>query len=103
MSDIVEILSDLRMVLMWEEKRMGAVSAGLLRSSILALENQPSIDELTMAWTRAIESEGIGGAGSEYKLELRRLRDLRTTWFGDENKLRYALDNYLRGEMPDQA
>jgi hypothetical protein len=34
MTDLVEIIADLRLVLHWESKRMGAVSAGLLKSTI---------------------------------------------------------------------
>jgi hypothetical protein len=80
---------------------MGAVSTGLLKAAITALDGQPSDFDLIRAFDRAIESEGIGGAYSEYMLELRRLRELRSTWFGEqENKLRRSIDAYLSGIEP---
>lgn len=60
-------------------------------------EGQPSNSELEQAWTAAIECEGLGGIHSNLLLDLRELRNKRTTWSGkDENNLRYSLDNYLR-------
>ena len=58
---------------------------------------QPTADEINQAWTRAIECQDIGGARSESMGELIRLRNLKTTWAGpEENKLRFALDDFLR-------
>lgn len=58
---------------------------------------QPTADEINRAWTVAIECEGIGGARAESVGELLKLRRAKTTWVGpDENKLRFALDDYLR-------
>ena len=58
--------------------------------------DQPSIDALNVQWTCAIEVEGMPGIHSDACIELRKLRDARTTWMGArENELRRALDNYL--------
>lgn len=58
--------------------------------------DQPSIDALNVQWTRAIEVEDMPGIHSDACLELRKLRDARTTWLGEsENALRRALDGYL--------
>ena len=60
---------------------------------------QPTIQELQTAWTIAIELEGIAGAQSQAKIDLKRIRDRKHTWVGEqENKLRFALDRYLMGE-----
>lgn len=64
--------------------------------------NQPSIKDLQKAWTWAIECEDIPGARAESRMELQRLRDLKTTWVGkQENDLRFALDNYLAGRIQE--
>lgn len=61
----------------------------------------PTMDALRLAWSYAIQCEGIPGAGSENMLALQALRDKKTTWFdADENSLRFALDNYLRIKGP---
>jgi hypothetical protein len=60
--------------------------------------NQPTIQELQTAWTIAIELEGIAGAQSQAKVDLKRIRDRKHTWVGDkENQLRFAIDRYLDG------
>jgi hypothetical protein len=60
---------------------------------------QPTIECLHKAWSSCIEAENIPGARSETRMELRRLRNIKTTWFGSkENELRVALDNYLGGQ-----
>ena len=102
MTDLVEIIADLRLVLHWESKRMGAVSAGLLKSTIEALDAQPSMAELEKALNRCLETQGYDFAGpwSEAKTELRRLRNLRTTWFDKENETRRMIDNYLDNHAP---
>lgn len=65
-------------------------------------EGQPTNQELNQAWTAAIECEGMAGIFSNLLLELRTLRDKRTTWYGkDENNLRYSLDKYLRHHFPN--
>ena len=63
--------------------------------------NEPTNEELSVAWTRAICLDGIAGAGVEALVALQNLRNRRSTWFGeDENRLRVCLDNYLRGKPP---
>lgn len=58
--------------------------------------NQPTDQELNSAWTNAINMEGSGAAFSSAIQELRRLRNLRTTWYGSsENNLRSSLSKYL--------
>lgn len=58
---------------------------------------QPTADEISQAWTLAIECDGIAGARAAAQAELIRLRNLKTTWVGpEENKLRFALNDYLR-------
>lgn len=57
---------------------------------------QPTYDDLMRAWNDAIVCADMGGSRAEALGELRRLRDLKTTWFGErENELRFALDRYL--------
>ena len=57
---------------------------------------QPTIQELQTAWTICIELEGIAGAQSQAKIDLRRIRDRKHTWVGkQENELRFAIDRYL--------
>lgn len=59
-------------------------------------DKEPTYDDLVRAWGAASECAGVGGSGAETLGELRRLRDLKTTWFGkEENDLRFALDRYL--------
>jgi hypothetical protein len=59
---------------------------------------EPTIDELQHAWTEAIYAEDIPGARAETRQKLTELRHAKTTWVGvDENRLRFALDDYLRG------
>ena len=63
------------------------------------MEQQPTADEIRIAFGIAIELEGIAGAQSQAKVDLKRIRDRKTTWVGvDENRLRFAVDKYLRGE-----
>lgn len=60
---------------------------------------QPSYDELVRAWANAIDCEAMGGPRMEYRHELIRLRNLKTTWFGKaENDLRFSIDAYLRAK-----
>jgi hypothetical protein len=57
---------------------------------------QPTIVGLHKAWSSCIDAEGIPGARSETRIELQRLRNMKTTWFGKkENDLRIYLDSYL--------
>lgn len=63
------------------------------------LDGQPTYEALSMAWTHAIECEGIPGARAETRLQLATLRDRKTTWSGKaENDLRFAIDRYLGRE-----
>lgn len=63
--------------------------------------SQPTNDQLHAAWTNAINSEGYPGWQQEARRELQSLRDLRTTWTGDEYRnLRRGIDAYLSGEKP---
>ena len=59
------------------------------------MNQQPTDDELNRAWTDAIYAQDIPGAYSQAIQELRALRDKRTTWVGEELKLRAALDAFL--------
>ena len=60
--------------------------------------NQPTIQELQTAWTIAIELEGIAGAQSQAKIDLKRIRDRKKTWVGEEeSRIRFAIDRYLEG------
>ncbi len=59
--------------------------------------NEPSYDDLVRAWGAAVDCEGMGGSRMETRLELVRLRNLKTTWYGKaENDLRFSIDAYLR-------
>ena len=59
---------------------------------------EPTYDDLQTEWNRAIQAEGIPGAHADALQSLQRLRDAKSTWFGErENNLRFALDKYLRG------
>ena len=61
-------------------------------------DDQPSNEELHAAWTAALHAEGIPGAKAETMQRLVELRERRSTWFGSqENNLRVALDNYIKG------
>jgi hypothetical protein len=60
--------------------------------------DQPTIQEIQTAWTICIELEGIAGSQSQAKVDLKRIRDRKTTWVGkEENNLRFAIDRYLDG------
>ena len=66
------------------------------------MSEQPTIEELNAAWTRAIECADIPGARAESMGELKRLRNLKTTWVGrEENDLRFALIRYLGENASD--
>lgn len=57
---------------------------------------QPTLECLSAAWTKAIECDGIPGANSEALSELIKLRNLKTTWFGErENKFRLSIGYYI--------
>jgi hypothetical protein len=60
---------------------------------------QPTITELSSAWTNAIECENIGGARSETLAELIRLRDLRQSWLDDQFDMMRGIDNYIAGAL----
>ena len=62
---------------------------------------QPTADQISQAWTYAIEAENIGGARSQTLIELKELRDKKTTWCGKyENDLRFSVDRYLESKFP---
>lgn len=61
---------------------------------------EPTYFDLQRAWSKAINAEGIPGSQAEALQELQALRDAKWTWPGaQENDLRYALDNYLKGKL----
>lgn len=72
------------------------------RAAVVDLERaaqQPTNEQLHAAWTNAINAEGSPGWSGEARAELRRLRDLRTTWDGpDYCGLRARIDAYLGHE-----
>jgi hypothetical protein len=43
---------------------------------------QPTIDEISAAWTAAIELDGIGGAQTQARADLRDIRKLPQTFCG---------------------
>lgn len=45
-------------------------------------DEQPTTDELSQAWTAAIECENIPGARAESRMKLIELRNRKTTWVG---------------------
>ena len=58
---------------------------------------QPTLQELEAAFNNCCLAAGIGGAHAEAIQELRRLRNLKTTWvFKKENDFRFMVDRYLR-------
>jgi len=58
--------------------------------------NEPTLEQLSLAWTYTLQSEGIAGAHSDDLIKLKAMRDSKFTWFGKrENDLRIALDKYL--------
>lgn len=60
-------------------------------------DNEPTADEISRAWTIAIESSDIAGARSESLYNLKQIRDKKTTWIGKyEIDLMFAIDDYLR-------
>jgi len=61
------------------------------------MKQEPTLEQISQAWTETIECEGIAGAFSERLVALKKLRDAKYTWYGkDENDKRIALDNYLQ-------
>ena len=61
------------------------------------MDIQPTIDDISSAWSRAIELQGIPGAFSDALSDLRGLRHKKSTWIGpDEHKIMFAVDAYLR-------
>lgn len=65
----------------------------------MSQNNQPTIEELRRAWTDAIYGKDIPGYRTESHQILLDLRNKKHTWVGkEENDLRFALDNYLRGD-----
>jgi hypothetical protein len=63
------------------------------------LTDQPAISELETAWSDCLTLEGEGAAYSSALQELKTLRSLRTSWYGDETKLMFALDKYLNAML----
>ena len=60
---------------------------------------QPTLAAFTRAWSYAIAAGGTTGVRSDALVALRQLRESKPTWFGiEENRLRAALDAYLRSD-----
>lgn len=60
---------------------------------------EPTADELHIAWNICIQLQDIPGAGTGALIDLKRIRDRKTTWSGkSEIYLMFALDNYLRNK-----
>ena len=58
--------------------------------------SQPSDEELAAAWNDAIELEGQGDRFATALRRLTVLKNLRTTWYGEEeNNLRRSIEQYL--------
>jgi hypothetical protein len=62
------------------------------------LTGQSSISQLEVAWADCLSLEGQGAAYSSALQELKTLRSQRTSWYGDETKLMFALDRYLNAK-----
>lgn len=83
----------------WE---LACDAIALLLRATRPTTSEPTIEELSVAWTRAISLRGIPGAGTEAIVALQQLRDRRCTWLGDyENRLRVCLDEYLGATFHD--
>lgn len=65
------------------------------------MTDQPTNEALCHAFSESLSADDTLGFSSGERIELKRLRDLRTTWFGSrELDLRKAIDCYLSGELP---
>ena len=62
------------------------------------LEDQPSISELEAAWSDCHSLEGKGAPYTSALQDLKTMRDRRTNWYGNESKLMFALDRYLKAK-----
>jgi hypothetical protein len=65
------------------------------------MDSQPTFAAVQAAFSAALAAEDIPGARAETRAELQRVRDARTTWYGDEYRTAWAIDRYLRGEPPE--
>lgn len=57
---------------------------------------EPSADDISRAWSAAIECKGFPGSQSETLATLIRLRNRKHTWDGNEVKLMFAIDRYIK-------
>jgi len=59
--------------------------------------SQPTMTELQIAWTDAIENEDIPTTSLPTLTKLIEIRKKKTTWIGEfENNFRETLDDYIR-------
>lgn len=65
---------------------------------------QPTATALTNALNTVINSKNYPSANKEALAELKRLRELKTTWVREEeNKLRYVVDNYIKANETNSS
>ena len=63
------------------------------------MNDQPTNEQILIAFENAKLFEGLPAFASETHERLHFVRSMRHTWVGkEENDLRFALDNYLRGD-----
>jgi hypothetical protein len=64
-------------------------------------DGESTIKELKLALNNCINTEGQGASNYSALQTLKSIRDNRTTWYGEQIKLRFAINRYLRGKDAD--